>query len=51
LQSALLYLIARLLVADANAHFQILHELLRALCNTVVAVPVFFLLDTFRYRD
>ncbi len=51
INSLMLYGIARLLVADANAHFGVLYELLRAACNTVVAVPVFALLDTFRHRD
>ena len=51
LQSSLLYLISRFLVGESTAHFRIWHELLRALCNTAVAIPIFFLLDTFRYRD
>ena len=51
LQSVLLYGIARFLVADPDAHVRPLYQLLKAVCNTVVAVPVFFLLDNFRHRD
>ncbi|HZL25477.1 MAG TPA: rod shape-determining protein MreD [Acidobacteriaceae bacterium] len=51
LQSVLLYGIARFLVADPNAHLGPLYQLLKAVCNTLVAVPVFFLLDNFRHRD
>jgi rod shape-determining protein MreD len=51
LQSVLLYGIARFLVADPNAHLAPLYQLVKAACNTVVAVPVFFLLDNFRHRD
>jgi rod shape-determining protein MreD len=51
LQSVLLYGIARFLVADPHAHLGPLYQLLRAVCNTVVAVPVFFMLDNFRHRD
>jgi len=50
LQSLMLYFISRFLVADARA-LRPLHELLRAVCNTVVAIPIFFALDTFRHRD
>jgi rod shape-determining protein MreD len=51
LQSLILYGISRFLVADANPSFRPLYELLRAVCNTVVAIPIFFLLDNFRHRD
>ena len=51
LQGVLLYGIARFLVADPNAHLGPLVQLLKAACNTVVAVPIFFLLDNFRHRD
>ncbi|MDQ2924915.1 MAG: rod shape-determining protein MreD [Acidobacteriota bacterium] len=50
LQSLMLYLMGRFLVADARP-LQPGHELLRAVCNTVVAIPIFYLLDTFRHRD
>ena len=51
LQSVLLYGIARFLVADPDAHVRPLYQLLKAVCNTVVAIPIFFLLDNFRHRD
>ena len=51
LQSVILFIIGRFLVADANAHLRPWFELLRAVCNTTVGVPIFFLLDRFRYRD
>jgi rod shape-determining protein MreD len=51
LQSLLLYMIAHFLVANPDAHLRPLYELLRAACNTLVAVPIFSLLDTFRHRD
>jgi rod shape-determining protein MreD len=51
LQSALLYGISRFLVADPDVHVAPLYQLLKAGCNTVVAVPVFFMLDNFRHRD
>ena len=51
LQSAILFLIARFLIGTPDTRLQPLHELLRAVCNTVVAVPVFFFLDRFRHRD
>ncbi len=51
MQSLLLYLIEHFLVGNADAHLRPLYELLRAVCNTVVAVPIFFMLDTFRHRD
>jgi rod shape-determining protein MreD len=51
LQSVLLYFISRFLVAEASSSMRPLYELLRAVCNTVVAIPVFFLLDNFRHRD
>ena len=51
LQSGLLYGIARFLVADPDVHLAPLYQLLKASCNTVVAVPVFFMLDNFRHRD
>jgi rod shape-determining protein MreD len=51
MQSLLLYLIQHFLVGDVDVHLRPLYELLRAVCNTVVAVPIFFVLDTFRHRD
>jgi rod shape-determining protein MreD len=50
LQSLLLYLIYHLLLGDVTYAAQPLHELLRAVVNSVVAVPAFFLLDRFKTR-
>lgn len=51
LQSGLLYLIARLLLGDPTVHLLPLHELLRAVCNAALSVPVFYLLDRFKSRE
>ena len=51
LQSLMLFLIAHFLEADANVRLQPLHELLRAAANTVVAIPIFLVLDRFRHHD
>jgi rod shape-determining protein MreD len=45
LQSLLLYLIRRNLLGMQGMHVLWLHELIRALANTVVAIPVFMVLD------
>ena len=45
LNSFLLFLINRRLLGNADFHLLWLHELLRAAINTVVALPIFFLLD------
>jgi rod shape-determining protein MreD len=45
LNSAILFLIDRRLLGLANIHLQWLQELLRAFGNTVIAIPVFLLLD------
>ena len=50
-QSGLLFLIQRLMLADRSVHPLLLHELLRAVVNTVIAVPLFFVLDRFKVRD
>lgn len=50
-QSVLVYAITRWLLADPTVHPMPLHELIRALCNTAVAVPLFFLLDRFKMRE
>lgn len=44
--SAILFLIDRRLLGQAGAHIQWVHELLRALANTALAIPIFLLLDT-----
>lgn len=48
LNSVLIYLINRRLLGIVDFHIMWLHELLRALLNTVVAIPIFFLLDRAR---
>jgi rod shape-determining protein MreD len=50
LQSILLYLVYHLLLGDVTYAAQLLHELLRAVMNSIAAVPVFFLLDRFKTR-
>jgi rod shape-determining protein MreD len=45
LNSVILFLISRRLLGQTQIHMMWVQELLRALANTVVAVPVFFLLD------
>ena len=50
-QSALLYLIERRLLGIRAFHLLWLHELLRAGINTVVAVPIFLLLDRFKQPE
>ncbi|HEX4155427.1 MAG TPA: rod shape-determining protein MreD [Acidobacteriaceae bacterium] len=51
LQSGLLYLISRRLLGDVTVHLQPVHELIRAVANTVVAIPMFFVLDRFKLRE
>jgi rod shape-determining protein MreD len=51
MQSVLLYLIERRLLGIRSFHILWLHELLRAIVNTVVAVPVFLLLDRWRHQE
>jgi len=46
LNSLILFLINRRLLGQEGLHLQWVQELLRALANTVVAIPVFLLLDT-----
>jgi rod shape-determining protein MreD len=50
-QSVLLYAIQHWLLGDRTYPFMPLHQLLAALANTVVAVPLFFLLDRFKIRE
>ena len=51
LKSLLLYLIRRRLLGISTEPLQPAYELLRALVNTVVAIPIFLLLDRFKLRD
>ncbi len=51
LQSAILYGITRRLLGDATVVLQPVHELIRAGVNTVVAIPIFLLLDRFKVLE
>jgi rod shape-determining protein MreD len=51
LQSVLLYLIERRLLGIRGFHLLWLHELVRALVNTLVAIPTFLLLDRWKHRE
>ncbi len=48
LQSALLFLIGRFLLAEGSNGMQWIHELIRAAVNAAVAMPLFALLDRTR---
>jgi len=50
-QSILLYLIERRLLGLRDFYLLWLHELLRAAINTLVAVPVFLLLDRWKHTE
>ena len=50
-QSVLLYLIERRLLGIRSFHLMALHELLRAAVNTLVALPLFLLLDRAKHRE
>jgi rod shape-determining protein MreD len=51
LQSVLLYLIQRRLLGIHGFHVLWLHELIRAVVNLLVAVPVFVLLDRWKQKE
>jgi len=51
LQSGLLYLITRWLLGDPTVRLLPVHELIRAASNTVIAIPMFYMLDRFRTRE
>jgi rod shape-determining protein MreD len=51
LQSGMLFAIARWLLGDMTYRLSPVHELIRAVANAVVAIPVFYVLDRFRSRD
>jgi rod shape-determining protein MreD len=50
-QSGMLYLIAHWLLGETTYRLLPVQELLSAVANCVIAIPMFFLLDTFRTRD
>jgi len=51
LNSFLLFLINRRLLGNTDFHILWVHELLRAAINTVVALPIFFLLDNTKRQE
>jgi rod shape-determining protein MreD len=51
LQSLILFIIQRFLLGESGYAMQGLHELLRAIVNAVIAVPIFFLLDRTRVDE
>ena len=51
LNSMLLFLINRRLLGLPDFHILWLHELVRAVVNTVVAIPIFLLLDRFKRTE
>jgi rod shape-determining protein MreD len=51
LNTFLTFLINRRLLGHADFHILWVHELLRATVNTLVALPIFFLLDNARRRE
>jgi rod shape-determining protein MreD len=50
-QSGLLYLIAHWLLGETSYQLLPVGELLSAVANSLVAIPVFYILDRFRIRD
>ncbi len=50
-QSGLLYLIAHWLLGETSYQLLPVDELLSAVANSLVAIPVFYILDRFRIRD
>lgn len=50
-QAGMLYLIKRWLLADVTVRLLPVHELIAAVANTAMGVPLFFLLDRFRIRE
>jgi rod shape-determining protein MreD len=51
LQSAILYFIQHGLLGDHSFPLMPIHQLIAAAANTVVALPLFFMLDRFRIRE
>jgi rod shape-determining protein MreD len=51
LQSGLLFLIQHFLLGEATYRLMWLRELYRALFNTLVAIPIFLLLDRTKHRE
>lgn len=51
LQSAMLFVINRLMLGNHDLHLLWVHETIRAALNTAVAIPLFLFLDRFKLRD
>ena len=51
LQSVLLYFIQHGLLGDHSFPLMPVHQLIAAVANTVVALPLFFMLDRFKVRE
>jgi len=51
MQSCLLYVIQHWLLADHSFPFMVIHQLIAAAANAVVALPLFFMLDRFKVRE
>ena len=51
LQSGLLFVIQRRLLGHTDFHVLWVHELLRAVFNTILGVPLFLLLDRWKTRE
>ena len=51
LQSGMLYAIERWLLGDASYPLRPMHELVRAVANAAVAIPLFSLLDRFKTQE
>lgn len=51
LQSGLLFVIERRLLGYADFRLSWLHELLRAVANTVIGIPLFMLLERWKRQD
>jgi len=51
LQTVLLYLVQRRLLGHRDFHLMWRHELLRAVVNTIIALPIFLLLDRTKHQE
>lgn len=50
-QSLVEFVILRYLLADRSFYINPLHELIRAACNALIALPIWVVLARFRHRD
>lgn len=51
LQSAMLFVIGRVMLGNHDVRLLWVHEAIRAALNTAVAIPLFLFLDRFKLRD